>query len=1819
MRLQKFNNQDLPNSDGKSNNVNLPCADIFMAIVVYFTQNEYDEIAHHLSNLMQFDKEFKQQFSAVNSIPNGKSYLDMLSIDCDLAEKEFIKTKTDIKKFAEFKKLLGLTSDLREMDDCIGEIRKRLSNGKKIFDNCCDSISKKYGENTLATFKDLYKIGDNSQAGIKFRISSLKKLKAKERECGTLKPEEFLAKVFLESWYTYYKFLSAEKFYNECPNGDKLLRLERLSHSKLNFDKVRWVVHEVYNKEGIFIIEDEHRTFHGITIGEYYNRKKSKKDKAFPDEDSVVNGVRLLLIDTPRNYFLTECMHGMWMRIAVIDEFKARLHIHDSRFNDYGSTACDALMSLAIELINTRSLNKFSISNSGSSPIAYFKNSIDWWMKGEVDKERFYSIINSDNQDRALSSDSNTTAYDMLAVEPTIVDTEMDFDFQDCVERINLASQCLYKRKSNADMPSFKDSDYQYPEDSQLSVRASENRMNDKYLDPESPAVDYDVYSYYVIEYIVNDIIKQMKEDKNLKNYFTTNLAVRTSDLDPNNTAQAGYAGIKIEAHNKVLKFMTHIINGDVDTEDINMLYNDSRNQNSNTANNGQSFYNKYDVSSADNIEDGIKFERLFEAGSAVRDLLEYLKVRKIHPMSIDRKIFRDARCPRRYTTLDEYIQLKGDVELLKDYSDQHYGSHTPATTGSNKFIPNDVLYSHFCIGFTDNSNVRVNDYIMKKITIGSIKDAKVLDDEKNNRKSLKSQAENIYWDLEEKYDYVQVARMVVSGKDISLNDSYEDIKSSVRLHGLRLVTTDESLVDKPEQVGCKIAGLQGYCANNNYVRSLDGVVRSVKNLRGTQTMSNCDGLKFTSEISMLESSSNMLLAGLVDMYFNGRFPLEDLGWNKLFTDLSTQEAGTFLTTWKETMKFDLSRKKAELDPRGALRDERDKLDNYVQQLTEQLNIQFEKCKESCEKLGIQDVTIEWLLQNKNSLWESVCAYQQFIVMGAGGSVDLDNTFVRIEANKAALQKASGFSDEQMNTWYTQARTVLGLWNDLLTLELICINGNNAQERLAVINKELEKSTDSLESSNSEELDDLIKDIELAFNTCYQNLMMNKNATESFGEMIKVSFRVMSLLDSENALNDIYLPELETQTYTKNPCLSVQLVSMYYNDHGYLEDADPITASDEKDSVMNKVASWYFSSTSNTRIELGKKQLNDEFKDLRMNPFQNLQRVAKLASVNDGTLSNYCYTEHGRDKNILLDMGVPTVSPNGIILGREARAKSANAAELDLILDRNFELNSDKYQSLELDNVNTVQYYTRYTDYMVAILKEYNYYNSLDEKTKKMYRNDKDLNKERHELVIRCETSYKNNVLINAAYNLVHVMSKMTKVLAELDSVTRLVLGKALNDKKDLLKNFNGICLTFVKLMKDYLFLNEEFKTSLVLEEKSLEGISDVVFSSRHLTGDLENSIATLKFIDNNLYHLHCYNLREIVIPIESYKKLRFFELKGIDLDELCSNIVEVIPIVIDQIVPGEVLNLCRKSTKKDEEFTDEKVRAMFLVHQVTEDYLQQFKRLFAGCGMIDERFQSLRVRECFSKPSYQVAINEGDFAMIVKASTSIDFINEISSFVNNGAVELQDDPMSRYSDRYSFYCRYESAVTGFDLNSMMGDDDWIYNVAVGTILKLIRDNNFDSNNGDDNPITYILHMQQLIRSKLSVDFTAATPKISSEKLRILKDASSKTREILKSQSEEIQLFAKGIRRNLTRKAKKTKEGYILKYNDYYTKEKMYNNRRLTFYLHKDGLWISAESPTITEGKLNSNSYNYVWLPVTKDEIPEIERLMIVAHFAEFK
>lgn len=315
--------------------------------------------------------------------------------------------------------------------------------------------------------------------------------------------------------------------------------------------------------------------------------------------------------------------------------------------------------------------------NMSTDLLGFYVNTLGFYAKGG----QAYSIyVNETDQDSIIQGgDYATSALDLYTVEKK--KHTVDIDFQDVANRIAAASCLLYSHSNK-----------------QVAL--------------------YDIYTKYNsqrVGTIVNELksscqalIPYIKIENNWDDIETSQSHIRNKKTNRDNTAQSLF----VLAENPVR------------IEELNKLYNAARkaddaeafnkNQGPQLAKDGLYIFSTIGHKVKGRLKNSEKFQILVEGFNALRELREYLADNDIEPLSIPVDIFRDMNLPRRYFSLESYLDLHYVTSSLIEEEKNR-------NTELKGALHNDELYDTLVMGCFDKNN-RLNEFMRKSSTLKDIK-----------------------------------------------------------------------------------------------------------------------------------------------------------------------------------------------------------------------------------------------------------------------------------------------------------------------------------------------------------------------------------------------------------------------------------------------------------------------------------------------------------------------------------------------------------------------------------------------------------------------------------------------------------------------------------------------------------------------------------------------------------------------------------------------------------------------------------------------------------------------------------------------------------------------------------------------------------------------------------------------------------------------------------------------------------------------------------------------------------------------------------------
>lgn len=317
--------------------------------------------------------------------------------------------------------------------------------------------------------------------------------------------------------------------------------------------------------------------------------------------------------------------------------------------------------------------------NMTTDLLGFYVKTLEFYAKGS---NAYTLYVNETDQDAVIQGgDFSTSALDLYAVENK--SHSVDIDFQDIANRIAAASCLLYGHSSQ-----------------QVAM--------------------YDIYTKYnsrQVNTIVNNLrssfqnlLPYIRIENNWDNIDTTQSHVRNKKNNRDNTAEALFV----------------LAERPVRIEELNKLYNAARKaddadafnkeQGKQLAKDGLYIFSTIGHKVKSKLSNSEKFQILVEGFNALRELREYLTDNDIDPLSIPVDIFRDMNLPRRYFSLEGYLNLhyvtSSLIEEEKSRNSDLKGAYH-----------NDEIYDTFVMGCFDQGN-RLIEFLRKSAKLGDIKTA---------------------------------------------------------------------------------------------------------------------------------------------------------------------------------------------------------------------------------------------------------------------------------------------------------------------------------------------------------------------------------------------------------------------------------------------------------------------------------------------------------------------------------------------------------------------------------------------------------------------------------------------------------------------------------------------------------------------------------------------------------------------------------------------------------------------------------------------------------------------------------------------------------------------------------------------------------------------------------------------------------------------------------------------------------------------------------------------------------------------------------------
>lgn len=315
--------------------------------------------------------------------------------------------------------------------------------------------------------------------------------------------------------------------------------------------------------------------------------------------------------------------------------------------------------------------------NAATDLLGFYVNTLTFYAKGG----HAYSIyVNETDQDSIIQGgDYATSALDLYTVEKK--KHTVDIDFQDVANRIAAASCLLY---SHSNM--------------QTAI--------------------YDIYTKYNSQRVSNivselksschSLLPYIKIENNWDTIESSQSHIKNKKSNRDNTAQSLFV----------------LAERPIRIEELNKLYNAARkaddsevfnkNQGPQLAKDGLYIFSTIGHKVKGRLKNSEKFQILVEGFNALRELREYLADNDIEPLSIPVDIFRDMNLPRRYFSLESYLDLHYVTSSLIEEEKNR-------NTELKGALHNDEIYDTLVMGCFDKNN-RLNEFLRKSSLLKDIK-----------------------------------------------------------------------------------------------------------------------------------------------------------------------------------------------------------------------------------------------------------------------------------------------------------------------------------------------------------------------------------------------------------------------------------------------------------------------------------------------------------------------------------------------------------------------------------------------------------------------------------------------------------------------------------------------------------------------------------------------------------------------------------------------------------------------------------------------------------------------------------------------------------------------------------------------------------------------------------------------------------------------------------------------------------------------------------------------------------------------------------------
>lgn len=386
-------------------------------------------------------------------------------------------------------------------------------------------------------------------------------------------------------------------------------------------------------------------------------------------------------------------------------------------------------------------------------------------------------IINAKSQDAIIGQDKDSTLLEITGISTDVKKT-IDINFVEVTSKIAKASALFYMRKKQS------------------------RSLESKYDSREE--VFYDIYTKFVSGK-ANRLIASMRDSS--KNGLSTDVKKlfkienRFEDLQAN----ISHVNNKKKARDAIANVMEKIIYNNISVSEVYDLYRDALTRNDNLirgndglAKDGTRLFDSRTTQTNSKMTNGEKFEILYEGYVALKDLITYLDSIGFPLYAFDTTIFRNMAYPRRFQSLQQYLDTKDTVfRLISDADRKRIDSQS-------ELLTNDESFDLICIGEESPSWVKY----LQSYNISDIKVAYDTINKVNDSRRYISDARKLYEKVFSLIDYFTVSVFRSDDKYVG---------------AIALITNADSVAaNKMERCGLKRLNYQLYHGKENYLYTKD-------------------------------------------------------------------------------------------------------------------------------------------------------------------------------------------------------------------------------------------------------------------------------------------------------------------------------------------------------------------------------------------------------------------------------------------------------------------------------------------------------------------------------------------------------------------------------------------------------------------------------------------------------------------------------------------------------------------------------------------------------------------------------------------------------------------------------------------------------------------------------------------------------------------------------------------------------------------------------------------------------------------------------------